>query len=475
MDELLNGPVRNMAAAVRQGQVTATALTTAFLDRVERVNQDLNAFVCSNAGMALKQAAKADAELKSGATPGPLHGVPMTIKDSLDTLDTITTWGTSGRRETRPGRDATCVARLRSAGAILLGKTNTPEFTLAFRTDNDVYGQTNNPFDTNRTPGGSSGGAAALIAAGATPFDVGTDTGGSIRLPAHFCGITGIKPTTGRIPCTGNALPSAGVLAPLSQPGPMAKQVDDLHLLLPLMSGPDLRDPYSVDASWHDPNGVDIRQLRFGYHTDNGIAKPTGEISATVLDIVRMLRDQQLNISEARPPGLEMAHLIYGKLFVADGSDTLLGMMQDSRTENLSKLLQGSLATEPVMMEAAEFAYTMTMWDNYRSSMLGYFENHDVLICPVNARTAHRHDEQEKMQDYSYTLAYNLTGWPSLVLRAGTDQQGLPIGIQIIARPFREDVCLAVGLWLEALIRQQLGNFPVPAINAFSTASVQNK
>ncbi|MFT5794176.1 MAG: amidase, partial [Saprospiraceae bacterium] len=204
MDEILDSSLAQMAHAITHKTVSSKQLVTGFLDRIERVNPRLNALVYSNAENALKLADKSDAELAAGNLHGPLHGIPMTIKDSLDTKDVVTTWGTMGRKDFRPGRDATCVARLRNAGGILLGKTNTPEFTLAFKTDNLVYGRTNNPYDLTRTPGGSSGGAAALIAAGATPFDIGTDTGGSIRLPSHFCGIAGIKPTTGRVPCTGN-------------------------------------------------------------------------------------------------------------------------------------------------------------------------------------------------------------------------------------------------------------------------------
>ena len=248
MDDLLEQPVTTLAQLVQTGQVTSKALTTAFIDRIEAVNPQLNAVITSNFEPALKQAERADLALKSGETPGRLFGVPMTIKDSLDTFDTVTTWGTEGRREFRPGRDATCVGRLRNEGAILLGKTNTPEFTLSFKTDNALFGRTSNPWDLERTPGGSSGGAAAAIAARLSPFDIGTDTGGSIRLPCHFSGVAGIKPTTGRVPCTGNALPTSGLLAPLSQPGPMAKTVAELSFLLPIIAGPDLVDPHTVPA-----------------------------------------------------------------------------------------------------------------------------------------------------------------------------------------------------------------------------------
>ncbi|MBV1877551.1 MAG: amidase [Pseudomonadales bacterium] len=460
MDDIFAGSLQDIAAAIRSKEITALRLVTEFLDRIEKVNGQLNALVYSNAEAAIKAATKADEELHQGTLRGPLHGIPMTIKDCLDTSDTVTTWGTTGRAEFRPGRDATCVARLKDAGAILLGKTNTPEFTLWFQTDNLLFGATKNPFDLQRTPGGSSGGAAALIAAHATLFDIGTDTGGSIRLPSHFCGIAGIKPTSGRIPCTGNALPSAGLIASLSQPGPMARQVADLAYLLPLLSGPDLIDPYSVPAILSDPADVDIQALRFGYHADNGIKTPDKAIIKTIMQVVSLLSEHNMQPVESRPEGIEMANFILARVFGADGGELVEALIEDCRTETVSAKIQESLDLPGPAISQQEFAQTITLWDNFRSTMLSYFEDFDILICPVNANTAIALGEEEDLYGYTYTSAYNLTGWPCVVIRAGTDPAGLPIGIQIIARPFREDQCLAVAAWLEA----QLGEFSTPDV-----------
>ena len=462
MDEILDSSLAQMAHAIAHKTVTSKQLVTGFLDRIERHNPSLNALVYSTAENALKLATKSDAELAAGTHHGPLHGIPMTIKDSLDTKDAVTTWGTMGRKDFRPGRDATCVARLRDAGGILLGKTNTPEFTLAFKTDNLVYGRTNNPYDLTRTPGGSSGGAAALIAAGATPFDIGTDTGGSIRLPSHFCGIAGIKPTTGRVPCTGNALPTSGLLAPLSQPGPMARQVADLEYLLNIIQGPDLLDPNGVDAQRYASDAIDVRQLRIGFHTDNGIKTPTAAIVSAIKDALALLSDNDFSMSEARPSGLEMASFIYARLFGADGGDTLDLLLEDCRTTSPSPQIADSLSQSRPMIDQSEFNHTINLWDNYRSSMLSYFEDFDVLICPVNAETAIGHEAQENMQSYSYTLAYNLTGWPAITIRCGTDELGMPIGLQIVARPFREDHCFALAGWLESAMKSSFGAFSRP-------------
>src|SRR5262245_36081292 len=195
-----------LAEAIRSKEVSSLEVVKAFLARIAEVNPKLNAVFQIQTEKAMAQAREADAALARGEVKGPLHGVPMTIKDSFDTAGVISTAGTKGRSQYVPTEDATVVARLKAAGAILLGKTNTPELTLAWETDNLVYGRTNNPYDLSRTPGGSSGGAAALIAAGGTPFDIGTDTGGSIRLPSHFCGIAGIRPTSGRVPRTGHII-----------------------------------------------------------------------------------------------------------------------------------------------------------------------------------------------------------------------------------------------------------------------------
>ncbi len=461
MEELLNSSVVTLAQKLRTKQVKSAELTRAFLDRIERVNSQLNAVVLSTAETAMKYAEKADLDLQNGTLQGQLHGLPITIKDSLDTKDAVTTWGTLGRRDFRPGRDATCVARLRDQGAIIMGKTNTPEFTLAFQTDNLVYGRTNNPFNPDLTPGGSSGGAAAIIAAGASPLDIGTDTGGSIRLPSHFSGIVGIKPTSGRVPCTGNALPSTGFIAPLSQPGPMARYVEDLGFVLKLISGPDLLDPHTVDAIWREPSEVDVPALRVGYHTDNGIKTPDADIVTIVRNVVNLLNDENIVATEARPSGIEMAGFIMARVFSADSGEMLEALLEDCRTETVSpQVLRNMQMPEST---AREFAQTLHLWQNYQSSMLGYFNDFDILISPVNAHTAIEHGEAEDMNAYTYTSAYNLTGWPAAVIRAGTDHSGMPIGVQIIARPYREDHILA----LAGLLETRLGSFPVPGINAF--------
>lgn len=462
MDELLTLGVADLAALVKTKKVTVKTLTQKFLDRIEAVNPALNAVIHLEAEAAMKQAERADLALEGGETPGPLFGVPMTIKDSLDTYDMVTTWGTEGRKDYRPGSDATCVRRLRDAGAILVGKTNTPEFTLSFRTDNRVHGRTNNPYDTHRTPGGSSGGAAAIIAASGIAFDVGTDTGGSIRLPAHYCGIAGIKPTRGLVPCTGNALPASGLLAPLTQPGPMARRVDDLTLLLEIMSGPDNRDPHTVAQPWRSPGDIDVSKLRIAFHTDNGISTPDDATVSTITAVIDQLKADGINAKEARPNGIEMTAFIYSHLFAADNGDMVSMLLEESHTKQATDYVTDIVNNPATGITAGEFAQTINLWHNYQSSMLGFFDDFDVLISPVNAQTAPLHDSVDDFSSFTYTAAYNLTGWPATVVRAGTDANALPIGVQVITRPYREDQSLAVARWIE----NRLGDFPGPQSEA---------
>ena len=283
MDEILYGSAAALAEAIGSGKLSSAEVVEAHLKRIDQVNPRLNAVVQVRAEAALEDARRADADRARGVLHGPLHGVPMTIKDSLDTEGVVTTGGTKGRQGYVPQRDSTVVARLRGAGAILLGKTNTPELTLAAETDNLVYGRTDNPYDPSRTPGGSSGGAAAIVAAGGSPFDMGSDTGGSIRWPAHCCGIAGIKPTSGRVPRTGHVVPyGLGARDILTQNGPMARFVDDLALLLPIISGPDWRDPAIAPVPLGDPSQVAMKDLRVAVHTDNGVVPATPPVAGAV-------------------------------------------------------------------------------------------------------------------------------------------------------------------------------------------------
>jgi amidase len=279
--------VATIAGRIRDRTLSSEEAVTRSIKRIEQLNPQINAVVAVTDD-ALSQAQEADRRLAAGQTDGPLHGVPMTIKDCFDTAGVVSTWGTLGRAERIPEQDATVVSRLKEAGAILLGKTNTPEFTLNFSTYNKIHGFTRNPYDLSRTPGGSSGGAAAAIATGMTTFDIGTDFGGSIRVPSHFCGITGIKPTSGSVPRTGLCLPPGMLMDFMSHVGPMARKVENLKLLLSIIWGPDSVDTQVVNVPFPD-GAVDLSGLRCAVMYDNGVAMP----DESTLEVVRTIADSE--------------------------------------------------------------------------------------------------------------------------------------------------------------------------------------
>jgi amidase len=447
-DALLDASVTELAKAIRSRRVSSEEMVRAFLARIGEVNERLNAVVQLRADQALAEARAADSGLARRRTPGPLHGVPMTVKDSLDTGGLITTAGIKGRETHVPAHDATVVARLRAAGAILLGKTNTPELTLSFETTNAVYGRTNNPYDLNLTPGGSSGGAAAILASSGSPLDVGSDTGGSIRLPAHFCGVAGLKPTAGRVPRTGHIISWDGPTQSLTQIGPLARYVADLRLVLPIIAGADGVDPAMQPVALRDATRVRLRDLRVAFFSDNGIAPPTAETAKAVSTAVQALRDDGARTAEARPPPIGETFDLYMQLIRADGGAGLRRLLNKLGVTE-SMFLRGSGKG----LSVEEYTAILARWDDFRSRMSAFWSDHEALICPVNAHPAIAHGAMGQgagFKAYSYTMTDNLTGWPAAVVRCGTSAEGLPIGVQVVAPPWREDICLAVAERLEA-------------------------
>jgi amidase len=453
MDELMYASATAIAQAIRDQRVSATEVVEAHLQRIEAVNPVLNAVVQVAGARARLEALAADQALARGELRGPLHGVPMTIKDSLDTAGVISTGGTKGRATLVPAQDATVVARLRAAGAILLGKTNTPELTLAGETDNLVYGRTNNPYDLARTPGGSSGGAGAIIATGGSPLDIGSDTAGSIRLPAHFCGIAGIKPTSGRVPRTGHIVPfGMGAVDALTQLGPMARYVEDLSLILPIIAGVDWRDPAIVPMPLGDPKTVSLAGLRVAIYTDNGIMAPTPETAAAVRTAATALAAVGVHVQEDRPAMLERSAELANNLSGGDGRAWVRRLLRHAGTVELHPILRQRF-DETKAVEVGEFTAVLEEVDRFRSGMLGFMEQYDVILCPTCAYPAPPHGLlMTDAKSTSYTRPYNLTGWPGAVVRGGTSPEGLPIGVQVVARPWREDVALAVAQHLETAL-----------------------
>jgi amidase len=446
MDEIIYGSAASLAKMIRERHISSEEVVKTFLDRIEKVNSQLNAVVQLAGDRALAEARDADTAVAKGDVKGPLHGVPFTIKDSLDTAGIISTGGTKGRSTFVPSQDATVVARLRRAGAILLGKTNTPELTFSFETNNEVYGRTNNPYDLLLTSGGSSGGAAAIIAAGGSPLDIGSDTGGSIRVPSHFCGITCIKPTSGRVPRTGHIVPfGLGLLDSLTTLGPMARYVEDLALCLSIISGIDWKDPAIVPMSLGDPGAVELKRLRVAFFTDNGIRTPTAQTIQAVEKAADVLSDTVMQTEEGRPDAVVRSLDLFYRLWSAYAEPWHQKLLLEAGTIERIEPSENE-KTIPAMM-LADLSEDL---DRFRSDMLSFMEGHDAIVCPVNAYPAMPHDTwTEKYPAFSYTMTFNLTGWPVVVVRAGTSPEGLPIGVQIVARPWNEHEALALAQHIE--------------------------
>jgi amidase len=454
--ELWAVPTVRLAALIRDGDVSSVEAVEACLERIAAVNDRLNAVVAF-ADDAVTRAVAADASRARGEPQGPLHGVPFTLKDSIDTAGVVTTAGTIGWRERVPDRDATVAARLKDAGAILLGKTNTPEFTWSDETDNDVYGRTSNPYDLTRTPGGSSGGAAAIVAAGGSTFDIGSDTGDSIRQPAHVCGIAGIKPTQGRVPRTGHWPGFAGITATLQQLGPLARRVDDLALLLPIIAGPDGIDPHVAPVALGDPGAVDVAGLRVVAFTDNGLRRPTPDTVATVEAAAAALAGAGARIDWRVPSGLADAYGTWDRLIQDDGHAWLKRLIDAAGTPGWGSYETRGWIDPKAAVGGDELSALVEHADRVRSRLLQWFVHEDggadLIVCPAMPQPAIRHGESTAAWfGDTYSDVHNLTGWPAAVVRGGTssDNPPLPIGVQLVARPWREDVALATARIVEA-------------------------
>lgn len=452
MKEITNLSVVEIAGKIRKKEISSSEVVDAYLKQINEVNPKLNAIVQLAEDNARSEALNADNELAKGKLRGPLHGVPMTLKDSFDSAGIISAGGTLGRASKIPEKDATVLARLKKSGAILLGKTNTSEFTLSYETNNLVYGSTNNPYDLTCSPGGSSGGAAAIVAAGASAFDIGSDYGGSLRYPAHCCGVNTIKPTSGRVPRTGHILPFGGILDSCQQVGPITRSVKDLSYILPVISGPDGIDPSIIPMPLGNPENVTLRQLKIAFHTDNGVLAPSDDTSGAVTRAASILAADGIAVDENKPEGIGQSYGIMMDLFAADGGASIRRLLRESGTREHS--IPWLKYAKPTDFDS--FDSLIMSWYKFRSSVTAFFDNYDVILCPVNAFAALPHGSiRDDLRAFSYTMTYNMTGLPAAVVRAGTSPEGLPIGIQIVARPWREDVALAVAGYLE----EKLGPF----------------
>jgi Asp-tRNA(Asn)/Glu-tRNA(Gln) amidotransferase A subunit family amidase len=448
-----------IAAEIRSKSISPVEVARVHLERIERFNPRLNAFVDWQPDRVLQQARDAEKALLRGDDVGPLHGVPVSIKASIDVAGHRCEAGTRLRAGYVAAQDAPLVARLRAAGAVILGVTNTPELLMAWETDNLLYGRTNNPWDLTRTAGGSSGGEAAAIAAGLSAGGVGSDGGGSIRVPAHFTGICGLKPTPGRIPSTGHYPKSGGPFALLGVVGPMARTVADLKLLFEAMAGPDDGDPCSAPGPLRAIGERELHSVGIGFFEDDGRTPVTAETRLAVTQAAGLLSQCGLQVAQFRPDGLEEARRLWWKFFGTAGG-MILGPSLRGHEAELSPILRefsSWTAAEPVHTGDSLLA-TWLGRDEVRERTLLQMRKYPVLLCPTAAIPAFRHGERKwqvegqtvkYLDAWSYCEWFNLLGFPAAVVPMGHSADGLPIGVQIVGRPWEEELVLAVASVLE--------------------------
>lgn len=462
-----------MGQRLRRRELSSVELLQHHLDRVARLNPALNAVVVLDTDRALRRARDADAAMARGESLGPLHGLPMTVKESFDLAGLPTTWGFEAQRHNIATHTAVAVQRLIDAGAVVYGKTNVPVALADWQSFNPVYGTSNNPWDLQRSPGGSSGGAAAALAAGLGALELGSDIGSSIRNPAHYCGVWGHKPTWGVVPLAGHELPGdeCADATDIGVAGPLARSAHDLTLAMDLLSsplsafGPMGRTP----AVWRDA-GLPARRLRVAVVNDDPRAEVDGCIRQAMDDLADFLRRQGLTVgTDARPVDSEECWRVFVPLL----RSALCGHLSDAE---FAQALQSAQAHPE---DAREFpgaqwrGQTMThrRWlqlDEARARLRRqwhqFFESWDLLICPIAATPAIVHDHQgyrwERMlqvngraQPHTTQMFWagypGLVGLPATAVPIGLSPDGLPIGAQVIGPAFGDPVCLRFARWLE--------------------------
>jgi fatty acid amide hydrolase len=529
---ILGSSATEIAQKIAAGELWASEVVEAHIQRIEEVNPRLNAVIIPLFEQARAQAKAADEARSRGEALGPLHGVPITIKESFDIAGTVSNMGISALSQTAK-QDAPLVKRLQQAGAIILGKTNVPQLLASNESDNPVYGRTVNPWNPERSPGGSSGGEAAIIAALGSCLGLGSDIGGSVRMPAHACGICSLKPTSSRLSMVGHVPLLPGQEAILAQPGPMARTVADLNLAMKVLAAPrqETFDPSIPPVPWREPSDVKLENLRIAFFTDHGIITPSPAVRRAVREAALSLEKRGAIVEEWTPPDLLKAIQLYFQLYGADGGVTSKRQLGNSKTHpQLKQTLQTVSLPKPLLKVIAALSGFMGQpliaqlfpyigeisvsdyWqviderNRYRAAFMAALDTKefDAILSPVCALPALTHGSGYFLiQDATYTMPYNLLGMPAGVVsvtrirpgeesdseallrlrKHGAEQQsadrapskqlseqtasnveqesvGLPVGVQVAARHWREDIVLAVMAAIEEHFQSQ-PDYPV--------------
>lgn len=486
-DELHHLSATELTRRLRRREISAQALLRHQIERIERLDGDINAVVVRDFERAMASAREADAALARGQWLGPLHGLPMTVKESFNVAGLPTTYGFAAFADNIAQSDALTVQRLKSAGAIVFGKTNVPVSLADWQSFNPVYGTTGNPWDTGRTPGGSSGGSAAALAAGFSPLELGSDIGASIRNPAHYCGVWGHKPTWGVVPLAGHELtPQIEAEAfDIAVAGPLARSAADLRLALDLLAGPQpsLWTPQGrVPVAWRDA-GVSLRHLRVAIVCDDDQAEVDASVQAALRRLADWLRDQGVTVlDDARPVDSAEANEVYTHLLRA-----ATGSHYDDAGYAQAQAVARTLQPGDQSYRARHYrgnTYSHRDWcamdqrrQRLRQQWADYFERVDLLICPVATTPAFAHmqsgerwermipvnDHTQPSTDALFWAGYpGIVGVPATAVPLGLSPEGLPVGAQVIAPWFADPLALRFAEWLEQGFR---GFQPPPGLD----------
>ena len=465
LSELTCCSATKLAEMIRTKQVSSEEVVRAHIERIKSVNPTINAVIYLAEDQAIKQAREADRTIAQGVLDWrrlPLLGLPVTIKDCFNVGGMPTTLGVPSLKNQIAESNATAVRRLVEAGAIVIGKTNMPVLASFFETSNPLHGRTNNPYDSVRTAGGSSGGEAAIIAACGSPLGLGSDAGGSIRVPSHFCGIAGIRPAWGRVPLCGHMPFSPDVspdIGPLfNTAGPMARSVEDLALALEVLAGPDPHDPFSFPVPLRDWTQVELKKLRVAHWTGIEPTTPSDETLATIEKAVAELvhrgvvgrKEQPEHLAKVWDVVLSVAPDYFSDFLPQTLRDYGLPDLEPLTIQNLELLRIHRARTPKETLQRARREWLSMV----RTSVLTFLQKYDVIISPVCSYPAMKHETTmaslENLNGFVWTWAFSLVpGVPAGVVRCGTSSDGMPIGVQVAAKPFREDLVLAVMRFLQ--------------------------
>jgi amidase len=464
-------PAKRLARQLRRRKIGCLELLDHYLRRVERHNSRVNAIIATNVDHARKRARAADRALGKGETWGPLHGVPMTVKESYDVAGFPTTWGVPQLQSNIATRNAVAVDRMLGAGVVLFGKTNAPLMLADWQSYNDIYGTTNNPWDLRLSPGGSSGGSAAALAAGLTGLDAGSDIGASIRNPAHFCGVFGHKPTYGICPPRGHALPGRLSDPDISVIGPLARSADDLDMALAVMAGPDDVEAAGIRLALPRPNKKGLREFKIAVMFDDRNAEVDRSVQERIQALVDFLAAKKVKVSDRARPEIDTTRL--NSIYIALLNAARAGRQSDQEFRRAQTVVSTLSPEDESYFARMNRANVMQHKDwlglneerhRLRLKWVEFFKEYDLLLCPVASSAAVPHDHQGERHertikvngkwvpatDQLFWAGYSgLAYLPSTVAPIGFTPEGLPVGVQIVGPQYYDRTCIGFARLLE--------------------------